>query len=258
MHMKKIILRIIGPLTVWAIFGMATTFASNSTVSQEIIPIDCILTTVNNGSTQVVGSCPAEQPEVIEVGSTASGARFIRGTFDGTKTAMFKVTFRGVTYVANTANSPLRLAGDIWTFALDELTPFVEEGNYIILLEGITFDGDTVTNSVSVAIPSRASGQPDPGFVPLPTGPGTPQTSGGNGLLPIAEIDGSQPTDDVDQFGRLPRSYAYDFAEKIAVSMLVPVVLVSWALPLIIAGIILGVRALYRRFVLIFSSRKRQ
>jgi hypothetical protein len=257
MFKKRLFLGFVSLIGVWAFFGMAPTEAKTSVFSQQILAIDCILTTVNNGSQQVVGDCPAERPEVIEVGATASGARFIRGTYDSSKTVLFKLTFRGVTYTANTANSPLTLSGDIWTFALDELTPLVEEGSYTLLLEAVTIDGDTITNSVVVQIESRSSGQPDPGFVPLPTQPGAPRTSGGSTLLPV--LDNSDvASSELQQAERLPRMLAYDFGKNLAQSMLLPIALSAWILPLLIVGLAMLLRSVLIQLLVLFVHRRRK
>ncbi len=254
MSAKRITLGIIGLIGVWALFGISSTSATTSTFSQQIFAIDCVLTTVNNGSQQVVGDCPAERPEVIEIGATAYGARFIRGTFDSSKTVLFKLTFRGATYTANTANSPLTLSGDIWTFALDELTPLVEEGSYTLLLQAVTVDGDTIARTVTVDIPSRSSGQPDPGFDPLPTQPGAPRTSGGSALLPILE-DVEVGSTGLQQAERLPRQETLDFGENFAVSMLLPLTLTAWVIPLLIAGLMVSLKGVFRKIESFLASR---
>lgn len=155
------------------LWAAPTVFGANGRLTQRILPTDCVLTTVATGNgPQVVGECPSDEPQVIEVDNTVSGQRIIRGTFDADRTVMLRVLFRGVTYTVNTANSPLRVFGDSWTLAIDEINPEVAGGEYAITVEAEIIDGRVLTTTTAVTLSAVGQSEPDSGFEPtIPEAP---------------------------------------------------------------------------------------
>lgn len=182
--MRKYIYITVGFLVAIAII-VPSAMAVSSRFSQEILPINCILTVVGtpNGP-QVVGECPNSEPQVTEVETTASGERFIRGIYDARNTAILRLIFRGVTYTANTPGSPMTITGDSWKFAINEVVPTVESGNYTVILQATMNDGTILTTTTNITLSPQVAGQPDPGFELLP--PGVPATNGWSLLYGIA------------------------------------------------------------------------
>ncbi len=161
------------------VVGVASRF------TQQILPTDCILTVVATGDgPQVVGECPNEQPQVTGVENTASGDRVIRGVYDADRTNILRLIFRGVTYTANTPGSPLTVSGDTWVFAIEQIVPLVEAGNYTLILEADLVDGRTLTTIAAVTLDAAGESEPDPGFDPiLPIAPSTGNTGFLNGII---------------------------------------------------------------------------
>jgi hypothetical protein len=144
-----------------------------------------MMTVVNGGNgTQAVGECPSGEPQVTEVEYTPSGKRLVHGFCDSRNTVLLRVLFRGVTYTPNTANSPLRLIGDSWTLAIDEITPIPEGGTYSITVSTDMLDGTTLTDTKVITLPSASDGEADPGFTS--TVPDAPRTNGYSVLYGIA------------------------------------------------------------------------
>lgn len=177
----------------WVIIAPAAS-ATTSQLRQQVLPTDCIVTTVATGSSQqVVGECPAESPTVTSVETSIAGERMIRGLFDATRTTVLKVVFRGVTYTAGTPGSPLSIAGDSWTFSLDDAQSGIPPGAYLLDVIALLVDGRTLSTTADFEIPAEENVVPDHGFTP-----GAPSTGawfesiispiGGPSLAPIDTI----------------------------------------------------------------------
>jgi hypothetical protein len=159
--------------------------STTSTLSQQITPTDCILTVIANGNgSQSVGDCDNSEPQITEVEYTASGLRFIKGVCDSRNTQVLRVSFRGATYTSNTFNSPLSIAGDSWSLAVDQITPEVESGTYSVTVEADMLDGTTLSSTMTVTLTPVSYGEADPGF--SPEFPSAPATSGWNILYGLA------------------------------------------------------------------------
>jgi len=166
--------------------------AANSQLIQEILPTDCVLTVISTGSgQQVVGQCPTEAPLVTSVETSNSSQRIVRGLFDSSRTTLLRVTFRGVQYTAGIPGSPLRTAGDSWTFYIDEAAPDTPAGNYLLEVEALLIDGRILSTSADFDLPAEEEVSPDVGFEP-----GAPNT---NGVTEIARpsylVDSLSPVD---------------------------------------------------------------
>lgn len=178
-------------------------YATNSQLTQQILPTDCTLTVVTSeDGQQVVGACPVEAPIVTSVETSASGQRVVRGLFDAARTTLLKVTFRGVEYVAGIPNSPLRTAGDSWTFSIDEASPDTPAGNYLLEVEALLIDGRILSASADFNLPAEEEVNPDTGFNPsAPNGVSADELGPSNYLL-----YGLSPIDIISSGGY---SYAY-------------------------------------------------
>jgi hypothetical protein len=159
--------------------------SATSSLFQQITPTDCILTVVANGNgSQSVGDCENSEPQITEVEYTASGLRFIKGVCDSRNTRVLRVLFRGATYTSNTFNSPLSIAGDSWSLAVDQITPEVESGTYSVTVEADMVDGTTLSSTMTVTLAPVSYGEADPGFTPEV--PSVPATSGWSILYGLA------------------------------------------------------------------------
>ncbi len=154
----------------------ALVHATNSQLTQQILPTDCVLTVVTTETgQQVVGECPTEAPLVTSIETSVAGQRMVRGLFDAVRTTLLKVTFRGIEYTAGIPGSPLRTAGDSWTFYIDEASPETPGGNYLLEVEALLIDGRILSTSADFDLPSENDVNPDVGFEP-----GAPNTTGGD------------------------------------------------------------------------------
>ncbi len=141
--------------------------ATDSQLTQQILPTDCVLTVVTTeAGQQVVGECSAESPVVTSVDTSTAGQRIARGVFDSVRTTLLKVTFRGVEYIAGIPGSPLRTAGDSWAFYIDEASSSTPAGNYLLEVEALLVDGRILSASADFNLPSEEEVNPDTGFIP--------------------------------------------------------------------------------------------
>lgn len=161
---RSAIIAVCSILTV--ILVTVATNAVTSRLRQEILPTECVLTNISNGSgQQLVADCPTDAPIITEVATTSAGTRIVKGFVDQSRISLLRVLFLGQTYIANTTGSPLTLSNDIWVFSIDAISPLVEAGDYTFTIESIV-DGQTLTTTETISLPSLSSVSPDPGSKP--------------------------------------------------------------------------------------------
>lgn len=142
----------LGVFVVCLIAGLAglssQVMAQNSQLSQDIVGVDCV------SSPNTPGCAP-----VIESVESNNGRPIIRGFYRSARAASLRVSINGWSYALGT-DSELAVSGDSWTLDLSSLDTPIPEGSYVVTVEVVTLEGETITAADQLVVSASGSGSP--------------------------------------------------------------------------------------------------
>lgn len=133
-----------------AVIGVCISYPSMATeshLSQQIKPIECVYTTTQTGEQETVTSTCENQPVPTVTQIIIENSRpVIKGTYRASTALMLRVWINGQWYTYGT-DARLTTNGDSWTLDLSGLNMSLQAGTYVIVVEVETTDGLLLRNT---------------------------------------------------------------------------------------------------------------
>lgn len=174
--MKFIVIIIISSIVV-GFLASTTTSAQQTELTQEIQPIECVYTTIDDGmGTTTNSTCEGQPiPDMTEV-IVNQGRPILRGTYSAMRAIALRVWLNGQWFTLG-VDSRLTTDGDMWLLDLSDLNMPLQSGLYTVVVEVETSDGLMLrnTNAGSFVVPVRPLDPVTPGPAPTPTPGGVNQ-----------------------------------------------------------------------------------